>query len=861
MLKYYYKRMKLKQNIKYVFKTYLLGLSVLLAACSDWIDDYEMNDHEPDYLKESIYDYLKNAGNYTYFTRIIDMTEENGIKYSEILGKTGSKTLFVANDDAFREFFQNNEYGIQRFEDFSLAQCRAILFGGMLNNTYLLAMLSYSPGSPPAMGQVMRRESSLPLLDTVVLKKGDELPNNPYWQNYKEKGLYLLDDRTEYTLVHFLPLHMRMQGISDEDFYTMTHVHRSATDAYLFDIKIVEPDIICKNGYIHRLEKLLFPRETMAEYIRTNSEISKFNSFLERYSYPVYDAESTSAYKSAHPGFQDSIFVKWFFNSQEQPANSWTDRTLLPPNIDSDLEYNPGKKSYHIDDHSIQGDMAAIFAPTDEALKNYFDSDKGRSLKERYGTWENVPDQVLDILINHHMLQSFLQSTPSRFGNLADNMGTPMGVSPDDVRYARICSNGIVYITDVVYAPTKYIAVTGPVLMGAKTTIFNWIVNQLQYDLYLLSMEPGNRFSFFVPTDDAFNNYVDPASIIQGPQGPETLHFFIDPADNSMKASRWVNGGRDSIGVYSSAFSEKPSEKTKGYLDYLMMDIMDNHTVLQDIEPGKIYYRTKGNGTVVVTGQGDNLKVAGGANIDRGEEISTTTAYHMENGTTYLIDNVVQMPLKSAFSSLMNNDNSSEFFDLCFSVQEIMDGKTKVGGGVIFGRNGKGIDENVRLFNTFHYTLYAPTNAAIQQAINDKVIMSWDAIEKLKDTDYAGYISEANNLYDFLCYHFQDNSVYVSDRFDKPDEPVEYETANLERKNDGSPTGKFRKLKIFANGTDLSVQGIGNSEPLKVITTDPKSFNQMVRDYQFDTSNKYSLTTSSFAVIHQIDGVLKYKTR
>jgi uncharacterized surface protein with fasciclin (FAS1) repeats len=844
----------MKRNIKYVFWTHLLGLCALFSACNDWIDDYEMNNHEPDYLKASIYDYLKNDGNYTYFTRIIDMTEEDGVKYSEILGKTGSKTLFVANDDAFREFFQNNEYGIKSFEDFSVAQCRSILFGGMLNNTYLLAMLTYSPGSPPAMGQVMRRHTTLPLLDTVLWKSGNEIPDNPYWQNYKEKGLYLLDDRTDYTLVHFLPLHMRMQGITDEDFYTMTHVRRSPNDAYLFDIKIVEPDIICKNGYIHRLEKLLFPRETMAEYVRTNAETSRFNRFLERYSYPVYDAESTNAYKRTHPEFRDSIFVKWFFNAQEQAENSWTDRALLPKDINSYLKYNPGKRSYTISGYSTQGDMAAMFVPTDAALENYFNSDRGRTLKERYGTWENVPDNVLDILINHHMLQSFLQATPSRFGGLADNMGTPMGVSPEDVKYARICSNGIVYVTDSVYAPTKYIAVTGPVLMGAKTTIFNWIVNQLQYDLYLLSMEPGNRFSFFVPTDDAFNNYVDPASIAKGK--PETLHFYIDPKDNSMKASRWSAEG-DSLGVYYSDFSAKPSEKSKGYLDYLMMDIMDNHIVLQDIEPGKKYYRTKTGGTVVVTGQGDNLTVAGGANIDRGENISTITAYHMQNGTTYLISNVLQMPLRSAYSELKNKDNYSDFYDLCFDVKEIMENGVKVAGGYIFGRNGIGIDENVRFFNTFHYTVYAPNNAAIQKAIADRLIMKWDDIEKLKDTDYTRYLKEATNLYDFLSYHFQDNSVYVTDKFS---DPVEYETANLERNSSGALTGKFRKLKVTANGTDLSVQGIGNPTPLKVVKTDPAYYNQMVRDYQF-MSSSYNLSTSSFAVIHLIDGVLEYKTR
>jgi hypothetical protein len=87
---------------------------------------------------------------------------------------------------------------------------------------------------------------------------------------------------------------------------------------------------------------------------------------------------------------------------------------------------------------------------------------------------------------------------------------------------------------------------------------------------------------------------------------------------------------------------------------------------------------------------------------------------------------------------------------------------------------------------------------------------------------------------------------------------MEYETANLERRSDGALTGKFRKLKIFADGTSLSVQGEGNTSPINVIKTDPLYYNRMVRDYQFSNT---ILSTSSFAVIHQIDGVLEYKTR
>ncbi|MDD3431014.1 MAG: adenylate cyclase, partial [Bacteroidales bacterium] len=136
---------------------FLLSLLLVVGACKD---PYIYDDEEPDWLGSSIYDYLVEKGEYTYFTRIIDTCN-----YSEVLAKTGSKTMFVCKDSAFEEYFRNNTEGIRRFEDFSKSQLNQIMEYAMVNDASLIETLSYAVGY--VKGQVMRRATSLDPFDML----------------------------------------------------------------------------------------------------------------------------------------------------------------------------------------------------------------------------------------------------------------------------------------------------------------------------------------------------------------------------------------------------------------------------------------------------------------------------------------------------------------------------------------------------------------------------------------------------------------------------------------------------------------------------------------------------------------------
>ena len=119
----------------------------LLQSCKDELDVYKYDDSEPSWLGSSIYDFLnEGAGGHTYqeYVKIIDAL---GLK--DVLSRTGSKTLFIADDEAFAEFYANNDWGVTKFEDLSDAQLKVILYNSMLDNAYLLDMMSSTQGTPP----------------------------------------------------------------------------------------------------------------------------------------------------------------------------------------------------------------------------------------------------------------------------------------------------------------------------------------------------------------------------------------------------------------------------------------------------------------------------------------------------------------------------------------------------------------------------------------------------------------------------------------------------------------------------------------------------------------------------------------
>src|SRR5674476_1133868 len=90
---------KLLQRCHY--KRWLIA-GVLLLVCGGFYSCTQFDQDEifPSWLGNSVYDYLNDEGRYTNFVKLIE-----DLDYKDVLAKTGSKTLFVADDEAFNRFF------------------------------------------------------------------------------------------------------------------------------------------------------------------------------------------------------------------------------------------------------------------------------------------------------------------------------------------------------------------------------------------------------------------------------------------------------------------------------------------------------------------------------------------------------------------------------------------------------------------------------------------------------------------------------------------------------------------------------------------------------------------------------------
>jgi len=825
---------------------FFITAMMLFAACEDKWEKYEKT---PDYLGASIYDYLQKAGNYTCYVRMIE-----DLDYATVLSKTGSKTLFVADDEAFARFFANNSWGVRRYEDLSSAQKKLILNSSMINNALLIEKLSTIEG--PLDGQVLRRTTAIAVMDTLTFETGDKLPANHYWDRFRATGVRLAKDNTVVPMLHFSETQMRAKNITDEDFSILFNgIQRERDDAYIYNIRVKQRDIVCQNGYVHVLEDVLIPPSNAADVIKNIAATSMFSNLMERYAAPYYSESLTSQYKLV--GGTDSVFVKGYFSERSGVVNyNSTQKTVIDPNgktVTGCLLFDPGWNRYTASaTASFQTDMAAIFAPSDAAMQRYFNEGSGKVLIDRYGSIDNIPDDVIDKLIRNHMKSSFLSTLPSQFGTIVDDAQEKMGIEKRHIDKVYLASNGVVYVTNEVYLPALYSSVMFPAVINENMRVFNWAIDQCEFDPYLLSMV--NTYSFFLPTDNF--TYIVPTTLKRDQPSAWVFHYnyntntvyaavhAYDPATQQV--------GSDSIGVVTATATLK---------DHLE-DMLDYHIIVGALEDGKEFYRTKGGGTVRIIQNGGVIQVAGGGEIERNEIVQVEGIYDQSketngrgNGKTYIIDQPLQTPTKSVYGVLSDSTNYPEFYEFFKLLQGYDD--LWVGDAVrsvkfsIFYKDisQAGLDFNVRFLNTFHYTLYVPDNASVLQAIANG-LPTWDDVEAETDQDKRDDLAE--RIIRFLRYHFQDNALFV----DKPAFSASYETATLNNNTD-----TFYKLAVVGGNNALSVTS-AKGETAHVQTGDGRLYNIMARDFKFNTANPATATTietSSYIVIHLIDKCLYFE--
>ncbi len=971
-----------------------LALAGLMTSCIDKYEEVDA-DSKPSWLGESIYAELENPssgsglqGTFKTYLRLIQ-----DLGQADVLSRTGSKTVFPANDEAFERFFQNNEWGVASYDQLSYAQKVLLLKSSMLDNPLLLQLLpNVSNGTvEPIAGQALKHSTNVQITDTVQAIAGrDGMPaNNAFWEQFHDTGISVVRDATRPMMVHLTREYMINNNITftDEksDFAIITGNAYPEDDsqrtAYIFNDKVIVPDVTCQNGYIHQMENVVVPPGNMAQVIAGKDNSRYMDRILSYFAVPVVSTKVTADYNAwardnGKPE-KEAIYQWRYLSSRSYDYDKDAEEALANKRVNgimvnNYLNFDPGWNGYYPEVVQTGGrdvkimDMGAFFVPTDQAVKDYFLPSNGNSenghgayLFDIYGNYkgaENTEEHlaenldslhsknpgVLTAFVKNLMKASFAESVPSKFDAVLNDASENMGLTVDmlhkksDGKYdITIANNGAVYMLDQLIAPDEYQAVLAPASVYPDMKVMNWAVQDrggddyhlgLDYKFYLLAMKAN--YAFFIPDDAAFDfYYLDPATLghrennqLTGRILPDVLHFWYEAGTNPpLRVERYY------YNMETGQVEGEPRAESLKNVKTQLTDILNYHTLVlnagEEIGANR-YYKTKHGGMVKVDGENaTGTHVMSGLQIDKsyfdpdanqgeGKLIAAagfdaptiTTVYPEKNGHAYRLNRVIQAPTLSVYAALktsqVNGENVfSDFLSMCngFSNTQLLawagisDALKETGGTeqdayIVFTDNSKYVqvtgsdgkktnvrntclDQNVRMFNTYNYTLFAPDNSAMAAAYQrglpnwEEVVLLYEAyLNKVAASeDPSNYKDDAEDLAnqaaakkmigrmrDFVRYHFVTNSVYA----DNSIEGGRYNTLSFDN------MGVAKELRISGGNGTLTISDRENTHQVSISAADEGSriVNKMTRDYWLDAkkTSASSIVTSSFCAVHQI---------
>ena len=253
-----------KMGRKAYFMLLLLAASGISTSCKD---EYTLDDEKPTWLSTNIYEGLKQDGHYQYYLRLLgdpDVQRENARSLTDVLSQTGSKTVFVANDDAWGQFFKENAqrpasdpwHTATSYENLSVSQKKLLIHTSMLNNAIVMENLSASSNDITSRGDFMRRYTDVEVTDSITYIDENSLPTNynvgnaevDYWQRFRpggiHKGIYLVADSSASMMVHFTNEHLNKNNVTDEDFRIFMGRERVTSDVHIYNALLQTKDSV-----------------------------------------------------------------------------------------------------------------------------------------------------------------------------------------------------------------------------------------------------------------------------------------------------------------------------------------------------------------------------------------------------------------------------------------------------------------------------------------------------------------------------------------------------------------------------------------------------------------------------------------
>ena len=672
-------------------------LCISLVSCKK---DYLVPEGElPSWLGESIYKELQQSsqleGTFNTYCKLID-----DMGYTEVLSKTGSKTIFPANDEAFERFFAggNNKFGVSSYDELTHSQKAELLFSTMIDNAILVGTLSNKQNAAGNMlqGQLVKHATNMRLTYAVAPWSVQDMPaNNKYFSRFQNEGrssIMAIFDNTVAPMVHLTGEYMLNNNMTitgdDSDFKILTGHDYEDGDAYIFDRKVIKSDVVCQNGYIHQLNEVLVNPGNMAEFLRAGSDTRYISRMLDYYAFPDADMTLTDQYNESAANSTDTVFAVRYLskNSQRSKLAQPVRGTTVAENQLLDFDpgwnfYNPTLKGQTTDD---EAEIAAFLAPSDEAVKDYFlgeanyilknlgveglDTKNPANLNDHLDAVYNNDPSVFASILNNVMKSYLTKTVPSCFSTVQNDAFEFLDVTKDDINKkadgnydVTITNNGVIYKMNKLFGPKIYNSVLGPASVYKDMRTMGEMLNdhqttagtasKLGADMYYYLLSMKARYGVFVPTDNETQFIVIDPTSVKDDDGLKGLRFRFDPqADGSfhvmVKKYIYQDGPYNDLSSYVEAAGATDINIETGYFNSQIKDLLDYCTIVlaDSTETGKgnAVYGLYGNKYYKTKHGGvvvvDGNKVAGGLQYEK-KQWSTITETFDANSPDAKIEN------------------------------------------------------------------------------------------------------------------------------------------------------------------------------------------------------------------------------
>jgi uncharacterized surface protein with fasciclin (FAS1) repeats len=440
--------------------------------------------------------------------------------------------------------------------------------------------------------------------------------------------------------------------------YTFFFPNSTYTDFNVLKGSIKVPNIIAENGVIHEVTDVSLPLVNLEQYLRSSPQYSLFNDVFQTYLVGYTFSQSNTDSYHNFTGKSDRVYLR--YNDITLPFQLTNENFLKEADNDG------------------QSDAYTLFAPDNASFQTFRD----KVLLKNYPSLDKLPKYVFQDLFKAHMVANAVW--PSKVHSYNNGLDEDIRFNMNtDIKEAKVLSNGFFFGTNKVQASNLFFSVYTSAYLDPKFTLATRIFNDGSGYREMIS-NINQKFTLFLPSDVVLRSLGYDYDINRSEWN------YTSPA-NGVKIAGSLARNRLLRVLYNGIVLTPNAE----------LNNLSGSGIIRsgdDVIPGE-YIKWKNN------------KVFAAGNEDAGKTVSILGYEDQQNGRTYYVDAILEYsevtqglkikalatPVGSLYNSFYQYLANSYIFDA-------VTGKIQ---GVDLGTS---------------YTFVIPSNAAITQAVKDKVL-------------------------------------------------------------------------------------------------------------------------------------------